>query len=229
MKRVTRRGAIAALALVCGMGTETVCSVGTAQGPQVTYEERDGVRYQVTRRVVQRQVPTTVMQDRQQTVYTQQVSSNTLNHQQLYCVPNTTYQWNSQLRGRWNPFVTPYWTYNLQPVTTWSTQVANVQIPVSQVAWVPQTKTVQVPVTAYRMAEEETVTRVAMSPTSTAASTGLANARPLSRPATIAARPSVNGSTNSGGVKLGGVALENDPPRQATGGWQSPTSMGSRY
>ncbi len=217
MMIVTRRGTFAMLALVSGLFAETAMCSKTALG-QVTYEERDGVRYQVTRRVTQSQVPTTVMQDRQQTVYAQQLTTNTLNHQQLYCVPNTSYQWDSRLRGRWNPFITPYWTYNLRPVTSWSTQVANVQIPVSQVAWVPQTKTVQVPVTAYRTAEETTVTRVAMNATPTS---GLASVRPLSGPsATIAARPS---------VALGGIALQNDPPRQATGGWQSPSTTGNRY
>lgn len=214
MMTATRRGTVATLALVCGL-----CA-GKSIGQEVKYEERNGVRYQVTRRVQQRQVPVTQMQDRQQTVYAQQLTTNTVNHQQLYCVPNTSYQWDSRLRGRWNPFATPYWTYNLRPVTTWNTQVANVQIPVNQVAWVPQTQTVQVPVTTYRTAEEVVETRVAMNDGPT--TTGLANARPLSSPsATIAARPS---------NALGGVAaLQNDPPRQATGGWQTPTTVGSRY
>ena len=214
MMTVISRGTCAALALVCGL-----CA-GTAFG-QVRYENKNGIRYQVTQRVSQRQVPVTVMQDRQQTVYAQQVTTNTLNQQQLYTVPNTSYQWDSRLNGRWNPFITPYWTYNLRPVTTWSTQVANVQIPVSQVAWVPQTKTVQVPVTAYRAAEEKTETWVAMNATTTP-NTGLASARPISSPTTmLATRP---------GVALGGVALQNDPPRQSTGGgWQSPSTSGSRY
>jgi len=217
MMTVTQRGICAALALVCGL------CVGSAFAQSVKIVERNGIRYQETTRITQRQVPVTVMQDRQQTVYSQQLTTNTLNHQQLYCVPNTSYQWDSRLRGRWNPFATPYWTYNLRPVTTWSTQVANVQIPVNQVAWVPKTTTVQVPVTAYRTAEEEVTTRIAMNDS---ASTGLASARPLSSPsATIAARP----STPLRGVSLGGVSLENDPPRQATGGWQTPTTLGNRY
>ncbi len=216
MMTETRRGTCAVLALVSGMFVGTALCSKTAHG-QVRYEEKNGIRYQIT----QSQVPVTTMQDRQQTVYAQQLTTNTLNHQQLYCVPNTSYQWDSRLHGRWNPFITPYWSYNLRPVTSWSTQVANVQIPVNQVAWVPQTKTVQVPVTAYRPAE----TWVAMNAT-TAPSTGLASARPLSGPtATLAARP---------GVALGGVAMQNDPPRQATGGgWQSSSSSsstsGNRY
>jgi len=203
-----RRGTVASMVLVLGLCARI------APGQNVTYEERDGVRYQVTRRVVQRQVPTTVMQDRQQTVYTQQIASDTIHQQQLYCTPVTQYQWVSRLHGRWNPFVTPYWTHSLQPVTTWQQQVANVQIPVNRMAWVPQTRTVQVPVTQYRTAEEEIITRVALNePRPSADGQSLA-----SRPVTIAARPSTG--------PIGGVALQNDPPRQATG-WQSPSN--SRY
>jgi hypothetical protein len=180
----------------------------------------DGVRYQVTRNVVERQVPTTVMQDRHQTTYAQQLTTNTLNQQQLYHIPVTSYQWDTRLRGRWNPFVTPYWTHDLRPVTTWTTQVASVQIPVNQVAWVPQTQTVQVPVTQYRTAQEETITRVALDPVSNNTSASYSAAQPLSQPsARIAVRPSTSTS-------IGGVALENDPPREATGGWQTP---GGRY
>jgi len=182
----------------------------------VKYEERDGVRYQVTRQVVKRQVPVTVMQDRQQTSYVQKLQTNTINHQQCYNVPVTQYQWVSRMHGRFNPFITPYWTHNLKPVTRWQQQVANVQIPVSQMSWVPQTRTVQVPVTEYRLAEEEIISRVAVSQSPRT----LAQAQPLStnRPAMIAARPS-RSDTGS----IGGVALENDPPRQATG-WRAPNN-----
>ncbi|MGI9430019.1 MAG: hypothetical protein ACR2NM_15270 [Bythopirellula sp.] len=213
MMMVTRRRSVACLALLSGLLT------GTTWGQETREVVRDGVRYQETRRVTQRQVPVTVMQNQNQMVYTQQLTTNTLNHQQLYCVPTTSYQWDSRLRGRWNPFVTPYWTYNLRPVTTWNTQLANVQIPVNKVAWVPQTRTVQVPVTTYRTAEEETVTRVAMN--NAPSSTALASAQPqTSGPsATIAARP---------GTTLGGVRLQNDPPRQATG-WQQPATSVNRY
>ena len=224
MQKRTRRMTAAMMALIGG-----ITVVSTTNGQQVREVVENGVRYQETTQVSQRQVPVTVMQDQQQTVYAQQLTSNTMNHQQLYCVPNTSYQWDSQLRGRWNPFVTPYWTYNLRPVTTWSTQVANVQIPVNQVAWVPQTRTVQVPVTTYRTANVETKTRVAMNSPSTT-STGLASARPLSSgpTATIAARPSTSLAARPS-TSLGGVALENDPPRQATGGWQQPSTTSNRY
>jgi hypothetical protein len=186
----------------------------TAPAQSVRTVDSDGVPYQESTRTFQRTVPVTEMQDRHQTVYTQQVTTDNVNHQQLYCVPSTQYHLVSRLRGRWNPFVTPYWTHDMRPVTTWTQQVANVQIPVSRVAWVPQTTTVQVPVTTYRTAEVEETTRVAMSGSP---SRTFASAQPLPRTATIAARPS---------TPLGGVALKNDPPREATG-WEKP--IGSRY
>ncbi len=214
MSLLLRRSALITLVLAAaGLSVETtLCQ-------EVTYDTgADGVRYQVTRRVTERQVPVTVMQDRQQTVYQQQITTSTLSHQQLYSVPVTSYQWNSQLRGRWNPFVTPYWTHHLRPVTSWQTQIANVQIPVSQVAWAPQTRTVQVPVTEYRTAKEETVTRIAMNEPRT-----LASAKPLNGPtAVLAARP----STTTTSSPIGGRAMQSDPPRQATG-WQ--TQLDSQY
>ena len=202
-----RRGALVTNLLILGL-----CSQIAAAQEVRTETGADGVQYRVTTNVVRSQVPVTVMQDRQQTVYTQQVTTNNLNHQQLYCVPVTQYQWQSQLRGRWNPFITPYWTHNLKPVTTWHQQVANVQIPVSTAAWVPQTKTVQVPVTQYRAEEKTITTRVAMNEPRRLSST-----QPIAdRTVSIAARPS--------SAPIGGVRMENDPPRQATGKWQSPDS-----
>ena len=204
-----RRGALVIAVLLFG-----------AYGPYSTAQNvkyvdgADGVRYQETTRVVQRQVPVTVMQDRQQMVYTQQLTTSNVSHQQLYCVPTTQYQWHSELRGRWNPFITPYWTHSLRPVTTWHQQVANVQIPITTAAWVPQTQTVQVPVTQYRTAEETITTRVAMNEPR-----ALGSSQPAGSTATIAVRPSTG--------PIGGVQLENDPPRQATGNWQSPSD--SRY
>jgi hypothetical protein len=196
------RWAGALATLVCGILVQSAFA-------QVNYEERDGVRYQVSSRTVQRVVPVTEMQDRSQTVYTQQIVTDNISTNQLYMVPVTQYQLRSELRGRFNPFVTPYWTHHLEPVTTWHSQIANVTVPVNRVNWVPQTTTYQVPVTTYRTAEVQETTRVAMSEPRT-----FASAQPLSSaPVTIAARPS---------TPLGGVALDNDPPRQATG-WQSPS------
>ena len=188
---------------------------------QVTQEVRDG--YQITRRVSQRQVPVTEMRDQTQTTYRQQITTDNYQTQQLYSVPVTQYQMVSKLRGRWNPLITPYWTHEMKPVTTWTQQVATVSVPVTRSAWVPETRTVQVPVTTYRTAEEVTETRVALNPTAGSSNRAVADTRGPS--ATLAARPS-SSRTSIASKPLGGVALENDPPRQATG-WQPPS--GGRY
>ena len=171
-------------------------------------------------RTFQRVVPVTEMQERHQTVYTQQITTENLNTQQTFITPITQYQTVTRMRGRWNPFITPYYTYDVRPVTTWHQSVANVQVPVSRTAWVPQTQTVKVPVTTYRTAEVQETTRVAMNDSG---SRTFASAQPLSPTATIAARP---GTTVINSTPLGGIALENDPPRAGTGS-QSPGN--SRY
>lgn len=158
---------LAALLIVaCSLAMPIRAQVVTptpGSAPEVKEETINGVRYQVTRQVVQQQMPVTIMRDQTQTVMTQQVVTETIPHQQVYTVPVTQYEMVATLHGRWNPFVEPYYTYEMQPVTYYQEQVASVQIPMTKVTWVPQTKTVQVPVTEYKMAEREVITRVALS------------------------------------------------------------------
>jgi hypothetical protein len=200
-----------------------------ARADTVTYEDVDGIRYQVTRRTVQ--VPITQMQDQQQTVYRQQLTTDTIQHQQLYTVPVTQYQLVSRLHGRFNPFITPYWTHHYEPVTTWQQQTATVQIPVTRVGWAPETRTVQAPTTTYRTAEA-IVSRIPIG----AAPGGSTPERALAAgpSATIAARPGAAGTAGAGvpavatapAATYGGTRLTGDPPREATG-WQPPSD--ARY
>lgn len=203
---IARRETTVCLALVLSFFVSAVAA------QTVTEETVNGVRYRVTTRTTQRQVPVTVMQDRQQTVYTQQVTNSNVSHQQLYSVPVTQYHMQSRLNGRWNPFITPYWTQELKPVTTWHQQLVNVQIPTSNVAWVPQTTTQQVPIVQYRTQEDKIVSRVPIGN-----ATSLASAQPAS--VRMAAVPSNTG--------IGGRQMTSDPPRKSTG-WQTP-STGARY
>ncbi len=165
---VRRRFYVAALMAVCCCAsahaqlTPAQPVTPTPGGPQVTEEMINGVKHQVTRHVVKTQMPVTVMQDRQQTVHTPKVSTETITHKQVYSVPFTQYEVVPVLQNRWNPFEEPYYTYETQLVTRYQEQVVDVQIPVSKTEWVTETKTVQVPVTEYRMGEREIVTRVAL-------------------------------------------------------------------
>jgi hypothetical protein len=204
---------------------------------QVTtsYEDgADGIRYQVTRQIVQTQVPVTEYRDQAQTTYRQQISTQNVPHQQVYNVPITQYQIVSELHGRWNPFVTPYWTHRYEPVTVWQQQVATVQIPVSHVAWVPETRTVQQPVTTWKLANRESVvkTPIGAVPSGGRSNTAIAAARPLTSATPSAQLTPSNGATAMTASRpLGGQALSSDPPRQPDTGWQtSPAATsGTRY
>lgn len=215
-----RRATMAALAL-------GALAAGRPAAAQVTYEDVGGIRYQVTRQSVPRQIPITETLDQQQTTYRQQVTTDTVQHQQLYTVPVTQYQLVSRVHGRWNPFVTPYYTHHYEPVTTWQQQVATVQIPVNRVSWAPETRTVKTPVTTYRTANQEMLVRTPIGPATgplPGSGTALAATAPSgasSQPtATLAARPSAPAAS---APTSGGTALMSDPPRQATG-WQAQPS-----
>jgi hypothetical protein len=237
-----RRTAIAA-SLACA----AMAAMLPAHADTTSYEDVDGVRFQVTRRTMQ--VPITQTTSQQQTVYRQQVTTQTIQQQQLYTVPVTQYQLVSRLHGRWNPFMTPYWTHHYEPVTTWQQQTATVQIPVNTVGWAPQTQTVQLPTTTYKSVDA-IVSRIPIGatpgamggsqqmmassggitsgPTATLAARppgyapSSASATPLSNVPSVASAP-----TTYGAVGIGGTQMNSDPPRQAPG-WQSPSPSSYR-
>lgn len=191
----------------------TVSANGQAASqPGATYEDGpDGVRYRVTRQVVQRSIPTTEYQSREQKVYRPQVTTEYQSYQQTYFTPVTEYQWVPRLRNRWNPFVDAYWTHELTPVTRWEARPATVQIPVARTNWIEESRTTQVPVTTYRTVPEEYTQKVVVSVAPTG--TNLA--------------PSDSSATNVASRPVGGQQLQSDPPRS-----QSPwatTQGGDNY
>ena len=194
------------MSLVCGCILLIQGSTLLAQ--ERTYVGSDGVTYRETTQTVYTQVPVTEVRQQSHTVYKQQVSTQLQPQTRFVCTPVTEYRWVSRLRGRWNPFVSPYWTHQLEPSTRWEQAAQTVHVPVSQLQWVPETRTVSTPVTTYRQAEQQVTTKVALNGISTVGGTTALAARP---PAgnSVASRP------------IGGNAMKNDPPRE--GNWQ-PTS-----
>ena len=191
-----------------GLLTVLPCAASTAQ-ESVTYEQgADGVTYKVTRRVSQQLAPTTQMQTREEKVYHPRVTTKYQQVQQSYLTPVTEYRWVSRLRGRWNPFVQPYWAQQLEPVTRWESRPTLVQVPTTSTDWVEEKRVVQTPVTTYRTVQNETISRVAVSvpPTMHTPNTFTPVETPLvaSRPAPIA----------------GGQRMQSDPPRAASE-WRS--------
>ncbi len=211
-----QRWTLAALACLAA----TAGSAASAQETQ--YVDEGGIRYQVTRQVIPRQVPCTEMRDQQQTTYSQQVTTDNLQQQQLYTVPVTQYQLVTRMHNRWNPFGDPYYTYHYEPVTTWTQQVATVQSPVTRVSLAPTTRTVQVPTTTYRTANEEIVRRVAIgatpSPNTAMASSSPSTTTNSGPSAMLAERPSA--PLSSAPYTAGGQMMQSDPPRQGSG-WQA--------
>lgn len=183
-----------------------------AVGQVTTTEEvgPDGVRFRVTRQVVQRSIPTTEYQTREQKVYRPQVTTEYQTYQQNYLVPVTTYQYVPHLRNWWNPFGGAYWTNDVEPVTRWEARPTTVQVPVAKTNWVEETRTTQVPVVTYKTVPEEYTSKVAVSvptsPSTAVASTAGAAGAP---------RP----------IAVGGEQYQSDPPRTATQ-WSSTSPTG---
>jgi hypothetical protein len=191
----------------------TAARIGEFAQGQTTYEDGpDGVRYRVTRSVVQRSVPTTEYQTREQKVYRPQVTTEYQSYQQTYLTPVTQYQWEPHLRNWWSPFGDAYWTHELRPVTRWEARPATVQIPVARTNWVEETQTSQIPVTTYRPAQAEVVSREPVSAVPSGSNMG-----PASSTATaVASRP------------IGGQQLQSDPPRAQSPWATSPSGNAYR-
>jgi hypothetical protein len=179
------------LALVCLQASLT-------HGQEVRYYEENGVTYQVSERTVQRPVVQTEWQQREQTVYRQQPRTELRDTLRTYLTPVTQHEWVTRMHGRWNPFMTPYFSHHLVPITRWERRAEVVPVPVVENEWVSETRTVSVPVTTQRIAEEKIVSKVAVG-------------RAPATSSHVVRRP------QSLGTPIGGVALEGDPPRQ---GWR---------
>lgn len=189
-----------------------VATIGEFAQAQTTYEDGpDGVRYRVTRSVVQRSVPTTEYQTREQKVYRPQVTTEYQSYQQTYLTPVTQYQWEPHLRNPLGLLGTPYWSHELRPVTRWEARPATVQVPVAKTNWVEETRTTQVPVTTYRPAQSEIVAREPVGAVPGGSSLGPASSTATS----VASR-----------APVGGQQYQSDPPR-AQSPWATSPSGGA--
>jgi hypothetical protein len=167
-----------------------------AQGTSTLETTPDGVTYRVT----QRSIPTTEYQAREQKSYRPQVTTEYQSYPQTHFTPVTQYQWVARQRGLWNPFIQPYWTHELAPVTHWEARSSTVQVPVARTDWVEETRVTHVPVTSYRTVQD----RVAVSAT----------------PLSSGAIASSSSSTSVASRPIGGQQMQGDPPRDG-GPWGS--------
>jgi hypothetical protein len=190
-----------------GLGIVSFLFTAVVTAEEIRFYEKDGVTYRETRRTTMRPVSETRYEDRKKTVYRHELISETRPSYRTYNTPVTEYQLRSYWVGRWNPFVQPSVGYRYVPCTRWETHTQVVDVPVLRSEWVADTRTVKVPVTTRRMVEEEVITRVVVSP-STSSDTRYARSDGAS--VSVARRD-----------RIGGTRLENDPPRASTSGWRA--------
>ena len=162
--------------------------VPALRADEVTYEVKDGVRYQVTRQVVQRPIYETRYEPREYTATREHYTTEMHDSHRTYQVPVTEQQWVPGYQRTWNPLAPPVLSYRLMPVTRWETRNETVRVPITKREVIPETRTQQVPVTTHRVVEDETVRRVAIGAASSDA-------------------PAVARGIGSSG------RLQNDPPR----------------
>jgi hypothetical protein len=167
-----------------------VCA-SVAVGQEVRQYTENGTTYRETRTKSLRPVTETVFEDREQTVYRENYSTETRDVTRLVHVPVTEYRWEAYWAGVLNPFAKPHLAYRYVPVTRWELRSETISQPVTTRTMVPEKQVVKVPVTRRRMVEEEVTRRVAV------------NADPFNNGPTVAKRETI-----------GGTRLESDPPRQ---------------
>ena len=192
---------------ILASGTFLVAGSTVAQVTTTTQVE-DGVTFQVTRTVVERQIPVTEYQTREEKYLRPQVSTQYQTLQQTHLTPVTQYQMVPRMVNRWNPFVEPSWRYEYVPVTRWEARPTTVQVPLAKTDWVEEKRTVQVPVTTYKTVKEEQMRKVALGvvPGATPSRT-IAGNQPA---ATVASQPTNESWKPIGGY--GGQQLPTDPP-----------------
>jgi hypothetical protein len=146
-----------AATLICG-----AFAAPGARADEVTYFEKDGIRYQKIRQVNQRPITELRYEQRDTTAYRERYTTDLHETQRTYQVPVTEQQWVPGYQRTWNLLAPPVLSYRLMPVTRWETRTETVRVPITKREVYPETQTHQVPVYNTRYAEEETVRHVAI-------------------------------------------------------------------
>ena len=149
------RASSTVVALICGA---VLAATLGAQEPRVF--EENGIRYQETTQVIQRLLPETRYEQRENTVYREKYSTDMQESVRTYQVPITEQQWVPGYQRTWNIFAPPVLSYRLLPVTRWETRSETVRVPVTKREYIPEKQVQQVPITNTRLAEERIVRRV---------------------------------------------------------------------
>jgi hypothetical protein len=185
--------------------------LSSAAGDQLRYYQENGITYCETRRMVQRPVCETQMQQTTRTVYKEQYYTETKDVAQVSWCPVTTYRAETHWVGILNPFVEPALETQWIPQTSWQQRTQVVKMPVTCRKLVSEVQQVQVPVTTQKLVSQDVVvSRVAVGGP-------VPRAVPQSIATPAQSFVGIPGSIN-GGEQIGGIArLNQDPPRYGVG------------
>ena len=215
---------IAVLYAVSGLKTATMAA------EDVRYYEQDGVMYRETRIRLRHPVNEVRYKELKRTVYQDQYTTELKPVVRNTYVPVTTYAWQPEVYGKWNPFVQPHIAYRPVPKVSWSVQPQTIQVPVTRRTTIPQTQSYQVPETNLRYVERDYVQRIPVGPAPTRQTTTSTPARTNPSPnASVGGAPqNITGTQPLQPVYrppnqtaprevFGGVArFDGDPPRYGT-------------
>ncbi|MBI3836922.1 MAG: hypothetical protein HY288_03185 [Planctomycetia bacterium] len=149
--------------------------VPTLAADEVKTYEKDGVKYQEVRRVVQRPITETRYEPRQVTQYHERYTTDMQEMQRTYQTPVTQQQWVPGYQRTWNLFAPPVLSYRLMPVTRWETRTETVRVPVTKREVIPEQVTQQVPVTTQRIVQDEHVSTYALGTVPSGGTSSVAN------------------------------------------------------
>lgn len=199
----------------------------------VRYYEQNGVMYRETRIKIRHPINEVKYKELKRTVYRDQYTTELKPIVRNSYVPVTTYAWQPEVYGKWNPFAQPHIAYRPVPKVSWSVQPQTTQVPVTRRITVPQSQSYQVPETNLRYVEREYVQRVPVGPAPTRRTDNLTSSQPTQSPSGSAA--GVPQGTSTAGTQplqpvyrppnltahpqevFGGVArFDGDPPRYGT-------------
>ncbi len=177
-----------------------------AFGQQTRTYMKDGVQYRETREKILRPVTEVRYEQRERTVYREELSTQTRETQRVVQVPVTEYQWESFWVNRFGILGRRHLAYHLVPRTRLESRIEIVKRPVTYRRLVPEKRIDRVPIVTRRMVEEEVIRRVVVSPP---------------------AAPGVQ-SRLTRRTEIGGRKLSSDPPRQSSG-WRPAGGTYGRY